>query len=174
MSLDSAVIEKWFNAHADDEWASEGIGITADDDEILAVVRLSTADEDLPEDSDDKEVAYKRIARQFRRGTRESRMTVAEEAQRLFERKVSWGVKTGEDTYLFTHLTVPSMTRLRIAERGVLDTLVNAGVAGSRSEALAWCVKFVGKNEKAWLSDLRDAFKTVEKVRRDGPSRSEA
>ena len=101
-------------------------------------------------------------------------MSVADEAQELFERKVSWGVQAGEDTYLFTHLTVPAMTRLRIAERGVLDTLVNAGVANSRSEALAWCVRFVSKNEKGWLAELRDAFKAVEKVRSSGPSGNES
>ena len=174
MSADTAAIQKWFNAHTDDEWGSEGIEITADDDEILAVVKVSTADDDLPDDPDDKEIAIKRIARRFRRGTRQSRMSVADEAQELFERKVSWGVQTGEDTYLFTHLTVPAMTRLRIAERGVLDTLVNAGVANSRSEALAWCVRFVSKNEKGWLTELRDAFKAVEKVRSSGPSGNES
>ena len=174
MSADTAAIQKWFNAHTDDEWGSEGIEITADDDEILAVVKVSTADDDLPDDPDDKEIAIKRIARRFRRGTRQSRMSVADEAQELFERKVSWGVQTGEDTYLFTHLTVPAMTRLRIAERGVLDTLVNAGVANSRSEALAWCVRFVSKNEKGWLAELRDAFKAVEKVRSSGPSGNES
>jgi hypothetical protein len=66
------------------------------------------------------------------------------------------------------------MTRLRIAERRVLDALVNAGVANSHSEALSWCVSFVSKNEKAWLSDLRDAFKTIEKKRRDGPKGKES
>ena len=76
-------------------------------------------------------------------------MSVAEEAQEPFERKVSWGIQAGEDTYLFTHVTAPAMTRLRIAERRVLDTLVNAGVANSRSEALSWCVSFVSQNEKA-------------------------
>ena len=174
MSKDRAAILKWFSAHVDDEWGSEGIEITADDDEILVVVKVSTADEELPDDPDDKEIAIKRIARQFRRGTRQSRVSVAEEAQELFERKVSWGVQAGEDTYLFTHLTVPAMTRLRIAERGVLDTLVNAGVANSRSEALAWCVKFVSKTEKAWLTELSDAFKAVEKVRHVGPSGKES
>jgi hypothetical protein len=174
VSADTATIQKWFNAHIDDEWGSEGIEITADDEEILAVVKVSTAEEELPEDADDKEIAIKRIARRFRRGTRQSRMSVAEEAQELFERKVSWGIEAGEDTYLFTHVTAPAMTRLRIAERLVLDTLVNAGVANSRSEALSWCVRFVNKNEKAWLSDLRDAFKAVEKVRHDGPAGKES
>ena len=160
MSTDTASIQKWFDAHVDD-------------DEILAVVSVSTAEEELPDD-DDKEIAIKRIARRFRSGTRQSRMSVAEEAQEPFERKVSWGIQAGEDTYLFTHVTAPAMTRLRIAERRVLDTLVNAGVANSRSEALSWCVSFVSKNEKAWLSDLRDAFKTIEKVRRDGPKGKES
>ena len=72
-----------------------------------------------------------------------------------------------QDTCLFTHVTAPAMIRLRIAERRVLDTLVNAGVANSQSETLSWCVSFVSENEKAWPSDLRDAFKTVEKVRYD-------
>ena len=84
------------------------------------------------------------------------------------------GIQAGEDTYLFTQVTAPATTRLRIAERRVLDTLVNAGVANSHSEALSWCVSFVSKNEKARLSDLRDAFKTVEKVRRDGPKGKES
>ncbi len=170
MGTDTASILKWFGSHTDDEWGSEGIEITVDDDEILAVVKISIADEDLPDDSDDRAVAIKRIVRQFRGETRQSRMSLAEEAQELFERKVSWGVQAGEDTYLFTHVTVPAMTRLRITERSVLDTLVNAGVANSRSEALAWCVRFVSKNEKGWLGDLRDAFKAVEKVRSEGPS----
>ena len=124
MSTDTATIQKWFDAHVDDEWGSEGIEITADDYEILAVVSVSTAEEELPDDDADKEIAIKRIARRFRSGTRQSRMSVAEEAQELFERKISWGIQAGEDTYLFTHVTAPAMTRLRIAERRVLDTLV--------------------------------------------------
>ena len=84
------------------------------------------------------------------------------------------GIQAGEDTYLFTHVTAPATTRLRIAERRVLDTLVNAGVANSRCEAVLLCVSFVSKNEKARLSDLRDVFKTVEKVRRDGPKGQES
>lgn len=170
MTTDRETIQKWFESHVDEEWASDGIEITIDDDEILAVVKVATASDELPVESDDLELALKRIAQQFRKGTRQSRMHIADEAQDLFERKVSWGVTAGEDTYLFTHLTVPAMTRLRINERSVLDTLVNAGVASSRSEALAWCVRHVGKNERDWLHELREAFKTVEQVRSEGPS----
>ena len=89
MSIDTATIQEWFDAHVDVEWGTEGIEITADDDEILAVVSVSTAEEELPDDDADKEIAIKRIARRFRSGTRQSRMSVAGEAQELFERKVS-------------------------------------------------------------------------------------
>lgn len=82
---------------------------------------------------------------------------------------MSWGVQAGDGSYTFTHVTAPAMIRLRMGDRRVLHTLVNSGVATSRSEALAWCVKFVKDNESDWLGNLRDAFKSVEKVRNDGP-----
>jgi hypothetical protein len=56
-----------------------------------------------------------------------------------------------------------------MAERRVLDTLIDAGVARSRSEALQWCVKLVGRHEEEWLSDLRKALQDVETVRDRGP-----
>ncbi|MFC7102050.1 hypothetical protein ACFQQB_17290 [Nonomuraea rubra] len=70
---------------------------------------------------------------------------------------------------MFTTLSVPVMTRLRQAERQVLDTLVAAGVARSRSDALAWCVRLVGKNTDEWLAELRDALQHVDRVRSSGP-----
>lgn len=174
MTTTTADIQAWFDSHIDKSWGSEGVTIKTDDDEILAIVKVSTEDGDLPESKDEKEIAIKRIARRFRKATRQSRMSVADSAQELFERKVSWGVQAGEDTYLFTHVTAPAMTRLRISEREVLDTLVNSGVASSRSEALGWCVKFVRDNESEWLESLRDAFKSVEEVRNAGPSRKKS
>ena len=170
MTADNATIQKWFDSHIDEDWGADEVRISTDDDEILAVVKLTTDDSELPEAADDKEIAIKRIARRFRKATRQSRMSVADSAQELFERKVSWGVQAGDDTYLFTHVTAPAMTRLRMGERRVLDTLVNSGVATSRSEALAWCVKFVKDNESEWLENLRDAYKSVEQVRNEGPT----
>jgi hypothetical protein len=52
----------------------------------------------------------------------------------------------------------------------VLDTLVDAGVARSRSHALAWCVRIVAERQDEWLKDLRDALTHVEKVREAGPT----
>ena len=63
------------------------------------------------------------------------------------------------------------MTRLRQPQRLVLDTLVDAGVARSRADALAWCVRLVGQHEDDWLTELRDAMTAVADVRSKGPGR---
>jgi len=86
-----------------------------------------------------------------------------------YGRKVSWGVEVGDEQVLFTHIAVPVMTRLKQPERQVLDTLVDAGVARSRSDALAWSVKLVGEAHDEWLAKLRDAMSAVDDVRAEGP-----
>jgi hypothetical protein len=96
-------------------------------------------------------------------------MRIADEAQRRFRRKVSWGATCGEVTASFTTLSVPAMTRLRMDERRVLDTLIESGVARSRSHALAWCVRLVAERQEEWLRDLRDALRKVQEVRGEGP-----
>ena len=101
--------------------------------------------------------------------TRDRRISIALEAEALFERKVSWGVRCGERTAMFTHLATPVMTRLRQRERLVLDTLVAGGVARSRSDALAWCVRLVGQHTGDWLDQLRTALQDVERIRSQGP-----
>jgi Arc/MetJ-type ribon-helix-helix transcriptional regulator len=106
----------------------------------------------------------------FREDTREQRMAIAREAQHRYERTVSWGVRIGDHEQLFTHLAAPTMTRLRQPQRQVLDTLVEAGVARSRSEALAWCVRLVGEHEDDWLTELREAMSKVADVRKKGPA----
>jgi hypothetical protein len=151
-------IQEWFAGRLPDAWGTPEI--TVDRDEITVVVTIEA-----PEG--DGETG--RISR-WREETREQRIGIAQEAERRFERKVSWGATAGETRALFTHLAVPAMTRLKQPERMVLDTLVDAGVARSRAEALAWCVKLVGKNSDAWLADLRQAMEAVQKVREAGPA----
>ena len=95
---------------------------------------------------------------------------MASEAERLFGRKVSWGARCGDVEEHFTTLGVPVMTRLRLRDRAVLDTLIDAGVARSRSEALAWCVRLVSRHQDEWITNLREALTAVEKVRSEGPT----
>lgn len=157
-------VEDWFAEHIPERWGARAIEVLADPDEILVIVELATrrtaaAD---PPSADE-------LAARFRDATREERMALAAAAEARFATRVSWGVRHGQEVVLFTTATVPVMTRLRLPERRVLDTLIDAGLARTRSEALAWCVRLVGEHEKEWLEELRDAFQAVEEVRRKGP-----
>src|SRR5262249_35099131 len=106
----------------------------------------------------------------FRESTRDRRIGVAKQAESRYRRKVSWGARCGATTELFTTYGAPAMTRLRQPERLVLDTLVDAGVARSRSEALAWCVRLVGEHADQWLGQLRAAMGAVDELRKQGPT----
>jgi hypothetical protein len=169
-SQSSRDIEAWFTGRLPGEWTTPPPQITIDRDEITVVVRL----DDVPLDSDSTEAAQDEAAAGrasgWREETRQTRMTIAREAERRFDRKVSWGVRIGERTALFTHLAVPAMTRLRQPQRQLLDTLVAAGVARSRSEALAWCVRLVEQHNEEWLGELRGAMEKVRTVREQGPA----
>jgi hypothetical protein len=163
-------IGRWFSGRIPKEWFESAPEITTDRDEVLVVGRLSPPD--LPGDAMPQTkmaACYGRID-SFRENTRDARMRIANEAEALFRRKVSWGARCGDAGKLFAHLSVPIMTRLRVQERSVLDTLVDAGVARTRSDALAWCVRLIASKEEEWLKDLRKAFEEVEKVRSKGPS----
>ena len=141
-----------------------------DRDEITVILTID--DVNVADDASEAERDEARAGRvrAFREDTRERRIEVAREAERRYERKVSWGVKVGDYGEMFTHLAAPVMTRLRQPQRQVLDTLVDAGVARSRSEALAWCVRLVGQHEEDWLAELREAMTHVADVRTKGPA----
>jgi hypothetical protein len=153
-------ITTWFDQHLPDDLYAGTPEITVDRDEVVVVG-------DLPEVGDGADAAA--AIADFRERTRERRMAVAAQAEDTFGRKVSWGARSGDTERMFTHLAVPAMTRLRMAERQLLDVLVEAGVARSRSEALAWCVALVGDREQEWLGDLRDSLAAVRAARARGP-----
>jgi len=148
-------IQQFFSERVPSSWFSGELALTTDDDEILCVGTLGEGAPSVDE---------------FRENTREARMAIAADAEPRFRRRVSWGVVRDGQRTLFTSQSTPVMTRLRIAERAVLDTLVRGGVARSRSDALAWCVKLVARHESEWLSELQEALADVETVRRDGPT----
>lgn len=160
-------IAEWFAGRLPDEWFERAPAVTVDREEILVVGRLPGAPQD-ESGGASTATAQGRISR-FREDTRQARMRIADEAEARYGRKVAWGASYGETSVVFTSLSVPVMTRLRQPERLVLDTLVAAGVARSRSEALAWCVRLVGRNEDAWITRLREALQAVEQARAEGP-----
>ena len=158
-------ISAWIVGRIPQGWFSRPPEVDCDGDEILVVVSLDGSADDAGLAADGGAARIQR----FRESTREQRMRIAQAAERRFGRKVSWGASAGGERQLFTTLSIPVMTRLRLTERQVLDTLVGAGVARSRSDALAWCVRLVAKHEAEWIAELREALVRVGELRRKGP-----
>ena len=158
----------WFAGRLPDGWFTGAPEITIDRDEIVVVGELPALDGEFADDAARAAAESGRISR-YREQTREERIEIARQAEHRYGRKVAWGAKLGGTTELFTTLSSPVMTRLRQPERLVLDTLVDAGVARSRSEALAWAVRLVGEHADTWLTELRQAMQKVNDVRSQGP-----
>ena len=167
---ETTAITSWFTGRLPAEWTQiSAPSIVVDRDEVTVTITIDAPGvQGEPSDVDVNEAVIGRIAG-FRDDTRERRMAIAREAEHRFERKVAWAVACADRTELFTNLAAPVMTRLRQPERLVLDTLIDASVARSRADALAWCVRLVGRNADEWLSELRDAMEAVDQVRSSGP-----
>ncbi len=166
----------WFTGRLPDDWLDGAIDVRLDREEITVILPISAPQAAEGASDVEQAAAWDGRARRFREETRDHRIEIAREAEHTHGRKVSWGVRSAgsyaHGTVMFTTFSVPVMTRLRQAERLVLDTLVDAGVARSRSDALAWCVRLVGEHEDAWLGELREALQRVEQIRSEGPRSS--
>jgi hypothetical protein len=158
----------WFAGRLPDGWFIGEAEVSVDREEIVVVGELPALSEDFTDDAERAAAEAGRISR-FREETRDERIEIARQAEHRYRRKVAWGARLGGTEELFTTLSVPVMTRLRQPERLVLDTLVDAGVARSRSEALAWAVRLVGEHAQEWLEELKQAMATVDDLRARGP-----
>lgn len=167
---DASSIASWFTGRLPDEWTAAGDPtIVVDREEITVTVTIVAPEVGDDASPVDRAEAVAGCIAAFREDTRDRRMAIAREAEHRFERKVAWAVRVGDEVAVFSHLAAPAMTRLRQPERMVLDTLVDANIARSRSDALAWCVRLVGRNTDEWLADLRAAMRSVDDVRARGP-----
>jgi DnaJ-domain-containing protein 1 len=166
--MTSTTIDSWFRGRVDDRWFDD-LDVRVDREEILVVGTIAAPK--LVEGADATARRTAALARidAFREETRSARMAIAADAEARFERKVSWGVRCDGIEKRFTVANVPVMTRLLFDERQVLDTLIDGGIARSRSEALAWCVKLVGTKQAEWIEELREALVAVEEVRGKSP-----
>lgn len=167
---DASGAAEWFAGRLPEAWFDGDPTVIVDREEITVIGKLAEPHATGQDESEAR--AAGRVSR-FREETRSERMHIADEAEDRYGRKVSWGVeigaKDGTERILFTHIAVPVMTRLKQPERQVLDTLVDAGVARSRADALAWSVKLVGEHTEEWLAKLRDAMSAVDDLRAQGP-----
>jgi hypothetical protein len=160
----------WFTGRLPASWFTGAPDIKVDREEITVVGTIPGPERGADVSDAEAAASVDGRSRRFREETRDHRIEIAREAEHKFGRRVSWGVECDGQRVMFTTFSVPVMTRLRQSERRVLDTLVDAGVARSRSDALAWCVRLVGEHQDTWLADLRSALRKVEQVRAEGPA----
>ncbi|MCZ6738149.1 MAG: hypothetical protein O7C01_00040 [Actinobacteria bacterium] len=147
-------ISEWLTGRLPSDWFEGPPEVDVDSDEILVTGRLG---ETPPEDASEQEVdaARQTTIEAFRDNSRERRVEIAQEAERQFDRKLSWAARCGSVEVLFSHVTAPVTTRLGMKERRILDTVVDAGLASSHSSAMIWCIGMVGEHENDWsLPDL--------------------
>ena len=159
-------VTAWLTGRLPADWFT-ALEVTVDREEITITGTIPAPEAPATGSAADAESG--RI-RRFREDTREARIEIARELEHRTERKVSWAVTCGSTTESFTRLAVPVMTRLAQPQRAVLDLLVEAQVAKSRSEALAWCVRLVGQHEGDWLTELDTAMSAVREARAKAPS----
>ncbi|TDU88786.1 hypothetical protein EV138_2335 [Kribbella voronezhensis] len=167
-------VRGWLTGRLPSAWFEGEPEVSIDRDEILVVGTIPAPQQDGEVSAAARSAAEEGRIKQFREDTREKRIEIARELEHATRKKVAWGVQAGGTRTVFTSLSAPVMTRLRQPERQVLDTLVDAGVARSRSDALGWCVKLVAQHSESWLAELRDAMAKVEDVRRAGPDATAA
>src|SRR4051794_23997189 len=111
--MEPGAIPSWILGRLPTEWTETAPSITVDREEITIVLTLdppSMPDEN-SSDIELSEASAGRVAR-FREDTRDRRMAIAREAEHRFERSVSWTVRCGDRSEVFTNLAAPVMTRL--------------------------------------------------------------
>jgi len=162
--LNTQDIQRWLQERLPAQLLSGAPEVSVYDDEVVLLLPIA-ADAGAPApEGDAREAALRQISRR-REETRRLRMQIAMELQEIVGRPVAWGMRVGDTSALFTTRSAPVMTRLGRAERDVLDTLVAAGVADTRSSALAYTVRAFAAEHADWLAEVRAAIEQVEQVR---------
>jgi hypothetical protein len=149
----TARLSDWFAERLPADWRSGPLEVEVDREEALVVIPLRDA----------------MNPGSFRDATRAQRIELAQQAEELFGRKVSWGTSSGGWRQLFTTTRAGVTVALAMTERQVLDSLVASGVAADRCDAAEWCIRLVGQHESDWLRDLRDGAAAAPSRRPDRP-----
>jgi hypothetical protein len=158
-------LQSWLQERAPANLLAGPPEIAIYDDEAVIVLPLVTAELDDALTDEERRAAERALIARRREETRPWRMKQARELQSRLGRSVAWGMRAGESEALFSTRSVPVMTRLGRTERDVLDTLVAAGVADTRSAALAYAVRAFAAEHTDWLDEVREAIAQVDQVR---------
>src|SRR5215218_7546115 len=91
-----AEVQAWFAGRVPDNWFEGAPTVRTDREEILVIGDLAPPTLDEGAEADARTVAERSRLQGFREDTRERRMRIADEAELLWGRKVSWGARCGD------------------------------------------------------------------------------
>lgn len=163
--MNQTELQHWLQAHLPVDLVVKLPEVRVYPDEIVVILQLSDAG--LGREVGEQELmeAEHQLIAERREETRPLRMRLARELQARLNRPIAWGMRVGTSEMLFTTRSAPVMTRLGRAERELLDTLVAAGVAETRSAALAYVVRAFAVEHADWLAEMRQALTQIDEVR---------
>src|SRR5258708_37919878 len=104
----------WFAGRLPAGWFVGRAEVSSDGEEILVIGTLGDVQPAEGTSDESREAARAARIERFRAETRDERIRIAREAERQFRRKVAWGARCGDELRVFTTLSVPVMTRLRM------------------------------------------------------------
>ena len=137
--------------------------INIDADELLVTLNLST--DTLKGDGEALKKLEQELIERQRSETRKLRIQLGRHLERISGYAVSWGMRAGGTVQHFTMNSVAVMTRLSGPERQVLDMLIAANVANTRSAALAYIVRTFAAEHQEWLNQVQEAAKHMSSLR---------
>ena len=164
-----AHVVAWFAGRLPDEWTAAGEPeLTVDREEVTVVITI--AEPELADDADGPTRAEAvagasagsaRTPRATHRDRPRGRAPVRTKgcvgrAGRRPDRAVHSSRRPGHDPVASARTTCARHPR-------------RAGVARSRADALAWCVRLVGQHTDDWLAKSRAAIADVERLHAEGP-----
>ena len=134
-----------------------------DADELLIILNLNT--ETLAGEGEALKNAEQTLIEHQRNETRSLRIQLGRHIERTYSCAVSWGMRAGGTVEYFTRNTIAVMTRLSRVERQVLDTLIAANVANTRSAALSYIVRAFATEHQDWLDKVEEVAKNMASLR---------
>ncbi|MBV9230990.1 MAG: hypothetical protein JOZ18_16900 [Chloroflexi bacterium] len=164
MSNDLADLKQWLLQQFPATIVSSDPEITVNEDELLIILHLNT--DTLASEGEARSQAESTLIEHYRHETRTLRIQLGRQIYRTYGFVVSWGMRAGETLQLFTNNnTVPVMTRLSGEERRVLDTLIAANIANTRSTALSYIVRTFAAEHQDWLREVQEASMHMAQLR---------
>jgi hypothetical protein len=169
MSSDPDEIKSWLLEQLPSSVLASDPEINIESDELLVILHVAV--DSVTGEGEARAQSERALIDRLRTETRALRIHLGRSINRTYGMIVSWGMQAGETLQRFTsNTTVPVMTRLTRTERHVLDTLIAANIANTRSTALSYIVRTFAAEHRDWLNEIQGVARHMARLRKQVPS----